>query len=82
MYLSHHRSIGLRFEKASRPIEALSDSNWATRHSMSGYVFMYNQAAIFLVFKETTLRRPFGLRDRNHSAIRSDERGGAFARPV
>eukprot|EP00965_Chrysotila_dentata_P212613 6187141-Pleurochrysis_carterae.AAC.1 len=46
MYLSHQRSLGLRFEKASRPVAGFSDSNWATRHSTSGYVFMYNQAAI------------------------------------
>eukprot|EP00965_Chrysotila_dentata_P096931 3203607-Pleurochrysis_carterae.AAC.1 len=46
MYLSHHRSIGLRFEKSQQPFEGFSDSDWATRHSTSGYVFMYNQAAI------------------------------------
>eukprot|EP00965_Chrysotila_dentata_P120476 3983966-Pleurochrysis_carterae.AAC.2 len=40
MYLSHHRSVGLRFERAARPIEGFSDSDWATRHSTSGYVFM------------------------------------------
>eukprot|EP00965_Chrysotila_dentata_P185853 6135887-Pleurochrysis_carterae.AAC.1 len=46
MYLSHHRSVGLRFEKSQRPLEGFSDSDWATKHSTSGYVFMYNQAAI------------------------------------
>eukprot|EP00965_Chrysotila_dentata_P226255 6195291-Pleurochrysis_carterae.AAC.1 len=46
MYLSHHRSIGLRFSRAPGQIAGYSDSNWATRHSTSGYVFMYNQAAI------------------------------------
>eukprot|EP00965_Chrysotila_dentata_P018884 629419-Pleurochrysis_carterae.AAC.2 len=46
MYLSHHRSIGLRFAKSSNPLAGYSDSDWATRHSTSGYVFMYNQAAV------------------------------------
>eukprot|EP00965_Chrysotila_dentata_P159009 5253075-Pleurochrysis_carterae.AAC.1 len=46
MYLSHHRSIGLRFSRAPGDVAGYSDSDWATRHSSSGYVFMYNQAAI------------------------------------
>eukprot|EP00965_Chrysotila_dentata_P131634 4352155-Pleurochrysis_carterae.AAC.1 len=46
MYLSHHQAVGLRFEKSARPLEGFSDSDWATKHSTSGYVFMYNQAAI------------------------------------
>eukprot|EP00965_Chrysotila_dentata_P168022 5548461-Pleurochrysis_carterae.AAC.1 len=46
MYLSHHRSLGLRFAKSSLPLAGYSDSYWATRHSTSGYVFMYDQAAI------------------------------------
>eukprot|EP00965_Chrysotila_dentata_P200381 6179948-Pleurochrysis_carterae.AAC.1 len=46
MYLSHHRSIGLRFAPSNTPVAGFSDSDWATRHSTSGYVFMYNRAAI------------------------------------
>eukprot|EP00965_Chrysotila_dentata_P168814 5574295-Pleurochrysis_carterae.AAC.1 len=46
MYLSHHRTIGLRFSKAQPPVSGFSDSDWATKHSTSGYVFIYNQAAI------------------------------------
>eukprot|EP00965_Chrysotila_dentata_P020258 670874-Pleurochrysis_carterae.AAC.1 len=46
MYLSHHRYIGLRFARSDEPVQGFSDSDWATRHSTSGYVFMYNQAAI------------------------------------
>eukprot|EP00965_Chrysotila_dentata_P255250 6212155-Pleurochrysis_carterae.AAC.2 len=46
MYLSHHRTIGLCFSKAQLPVSGFSDSDWATRHSTSGYVFIYNQAAI------------------------------------
>eukprot|EP00965_Chrysotila_dentata_P181126 5979238-Pleurochrysis_carterae.AAC.1 len=39
MYLSHHRTIGLRFSKARASVSGFSDSDWATRHSTSGYVF-------------------------------------------
>eukprot|EP00965_Chrysotila_dentata_P144390 4769626-Pleurochrysis_carterae.AAC.1 len=46
MYLSHHRSISLRFCRVDAPVTGFSDSNWATKHSTSGYVFMYYQAAI------------------------------------
>eukprot|EP00965_Chrysotila_dentata_P063891 2117411-Pleurochrysis_carterae.AAC.1 len=46
MYLFHHRSIGLRFERSQTSRQGFSDSDWATKHSTSGYVFMYNQAAI------------------------------------
>eukprot|EP00965_Chrysotila_dentata_P135259 4472436-Pleurochrysis_carterae.AAC.1 len=46
MYLSHHRSIGLRFERSQTSIQGFSDSDWATKHFTSGYVFVYNQAAI------------------------------------
>eukprot|EP00965_Chrysotila_dentata_P148509 4903548-Pleurochrysis_carterae.AAC.1 len=34
MYLSHHRTIGLRFS-AQLPVSGFSDSDWATRHSTS-----------------------------------------------
>eukprot|EP00965_Chrysotila_dentata_P006800 222374-Pleurochrysis_carterae.AAC.3 len=46
MYLSHHRAVGLRFSRAQLPVSGFSDSHWATRHSTSGYDFMYSQAAI------------------------------------
>eukprot|EP00965_Chrysotila_dentata_P111128 3672789-Pleurochrysis_carterae.AAC.1 len=46
-YLSHHRHVGLRYAVAdSHPVAGFSDSDWATRHSTSGHVFMYSQAAI------------------------------------
>eukprot|EP00965_Chrysotila_dentata_P010967 356947-Pleurochrysis_carterae.AAC.1 len=38
MYLFHHRTIGLRFSKAQLPVSGFSDSDWATKHSTSGYV--------------------------------------------
>eukprot|EP00965_Chrysotila_dentata_P037869 1259265-Pleurochrysis_carterae.AAC.4 len=46
MYLSHHRTIVLRFSKAQLPVSGFPDSDWATRHSTSGYIFIYNQVAI------------------------------------
>eukprot|EP00965_Chrysotila_dentata_P046297 1539039-Pleurochrysis_carterae.AAC.1 len=45
MYLSHHRSIGLRFERSQTSIQGFLDSDWATKHSTSGYVFMYRRSA-------------------------------------
>eukprot|EP00965_Chrysotila_dentata_P226359 6195363-Pleurochrysis_carterae.AAC.2 len=46
MYLSQHRTIGLRFLQSNQPVADFSDSDWATRHSTSGYRFRYNQVAI------------------------------------
>eukprot|EP00965_Chrysotila_dentata_P051381 1703759-Pleurochrysis_carterae.AAC.1 len=47
MYLHHHRTPGLRYEHSPTDgLQAYSDSDWATRHSTSGYVFTYNRAAI------------------------------------
>eukprot|EP00965_Chrysotila_dentata_P173797 5737423-Pleurochrysis_carterae.AAC.1 len=46
MYLHHHKSLGLRYEHSTDDLAGFTDSDWATRHSTSGYVFTYNQAAI------------------------------------
>eukprot|EP00965_Chrysotila_dentata_P204847 6182589-Pleurochrysis_carterae.AAC.1 len=46
-YLSHHRTVGLRYAGTEgTPLAGFSDSDWATRHSTSGHVFMYGRAAI------------------------------------
>eukprot|EP00965_Chrysotila_dentata_P076261 2518690-Pleurochrysis_carterae.AAC.1 len=46
-YLSHHRAVGLRYARSDgQPLAGFSDSDWATRHSTSGHVFMYGKAAI------------------------------------
>eukprot|EP00965_Chrysotila_dentata_P230226 6197652-Pleurochrysis_carterae.AAC.1 len=45
-YSSHHRAVEVRFSRNNASVHGYSDSDWATRHSKSGYVFMYNQAAI------------------------------------
>ena len=46
-YLHWHRDVGLRYGGATeRDLSGMSDSDWAVRHSTSGYIFLYNQAAI------------------------------------
>ena len=45
-YLHHHRHIGLRYERSQQSLSGYSDSDWATRHSTSGFVFHYSRAAI------------------------------------
>eukprot|EP00965_Chrysotila_dentata_P038395 1275760-Pleurochrysis_carterae.AAC.1 len=47
MYLYLHRAIGLRYVTLQHDdLHGFSDSDWATRHSTSGYVFLYGQAAV------------------------------------
>eukprot|EP00965_Chrysotila_dentata_P114999 3801359-Pleurochrysis_carterae.AAC.1 len=47
MYLSLHKHVGLRYVTVAHDaMHGYSDSEWATRHSTSGYVFFYGQAAI------------------------------------
>ena len=45
-YLHHHQNAGLRYGASEYEMSGMSDSDWATRHSTTGYVFTYNQAAI------------------------------------
>eukprot|EP00965_Chrysotila_dentata_P064648 2143540-Pleurochrysis_carterae.AAC.1 len=45
-YLYLHQHIGLRYELCQRGIQGHSDSDWATRHSTTGWVFTHCQAAI------------------------------------
>ena len=46
-YLHRHRHVGLRYESSSTPeLIGYSDSDWATRHSTSGFVFQYCRAAV------------------------------------
>eukprot|EP00965_Chrysotila_dentata_P008669 281752-Pleurochrysis_carterae.AAC.2 len=47
MYLHHHRDVGLRYATVDRDeLRGYSDSDWTTRYSTSGCVFLYGQAAI------------------------------------
>lgn len=45
-YLSRTEYIGLRFAASPAPLHGFSDSDWAVKHSTSGWVFMLNHAAI------------------------------------
>ena len=45
-YLHRHRDLGLRYSPSDAPLKGYSDSDWATRHSTSGSVFLYCTAAI------------------------------------
>ena len=45
-YLYRTREIGLTYEPSGKELYGMSDSDWATRHSTTGWVFMLNQAAL------------------------------------
>ena len=45
-YLYRTRELGLRYEANRAPLAGMTDSDWAVKHSTSGFVFMYNSAAI------------------------------------
>eukprot|EP00965_Chrysotila_dentata_P049032 1626289-Pleurochrysis_carterae.AAC.19 len=42
-YLYHHRKVGFRYELCSEPLHGHSDSDWATRHSTTGWVFVHGR---------------------------------------
>ena len=45
-YLYRTRQIGLCYVADQKPLAGMSDSNWATKHSTSGWVFRFCSAAI------------------------------------
>ena len=45
-YLIRNRDVGLRYAASERPLFGMTDSDWATRHSTSGWVFVLSSAAI------------------------------------
>ena len=45
-YLHQHRDIGLRYGASDLDLSGMSDSDWAVRHSTTGYVFTYGLAAV------------------------------------
>ena len=45
-YLNRHKHLGLCYEASNAPITGMTDSDWAVKHSTSGYVFTLAQAAI------------------------------------
>ena len=53
-YLHHHQHVGLRYGASEFEMSGMSDSDWATKHSTTGFVFTYNQAAISWSSKKQT----------------------------
>ena len=53
-YLHHHSHLGLRFERSDEPLYGMTDSDWAVKHSTSGYVFVLNQATVSWGSKKQT----------------------------
>ena len=45
-YLLRTRELGLRYQASRTPAHGYSDSDWAVKHSTSGYVFVLNRAAV------------------------------------
>ena len=45
-YLHVHRKIGLRYVADQKALSGMSDSDWAVRHSVSGWLFMYSSAVV------------------------------------
>ena len=46
LYLARHSSLGLTYTKDESVLEAYSDASWETRNSTSGWVVMWQGAAI------------------------------------
>ena len=53
-YLYRTRELGLRYEANRLPLAGMTDSDWAVKHSTSGFVFVYNSAAISWGSKKQT----------------------------
>ena len=45
-YLYVHKDVGLRYSPSSTPLSGMSDSDWAVKHSTSGYTFQYMNATV------------------------------------
>ena len=45
-YLLRNKHIGLRYSADARPLYGMTDSDWAIKHSTTGWVFLYASAAI------------------------------------
>ena len=54
MYLYRTRELGLRYECDKSDVYGMTDSDWAVKHSTSGYVFKFCQAAISWSSKKQT----------------------------
>ena len=58
-YLHVHREIGLRYQADDKAIKGMSDSDWAVRHSVSGWLFMYSPVPQGFDHFDTVCRRCF-----------------------
>ena len=45
-YLHFHKDLGLRYSPGDSTLRAFSDSDWAVRHSTSGWVVLFQKAAV------------------------------------
>ena len=45
-YFDRTKDIGLRYKASDVELYGMSDSDWGVKHSTSGWVFMFSQAAI------------------------------------
>ena len=45
-YLYRTRDLGLRYDPSPSALEGMSDSDWAIKHSISGYVFSFGSACV------------------------------------
>jgi hypothetical protein len=45
-YFEHTATLGLTYEADDTPLHGYTDSDWAVKHSTSGFVFVHNKAAI------------------------------------
>ena len=53
-YLHRHRHVGLRYTPDQGDLRGMTDSDWATKHSISGFVFTYSSAAVSWGSKKQT----------------------------
>ena len=53
-YLYRNRHIGLRYEASDQSLEGFSDSDWAVRHSTSGFTFHLGSATVSWSSKKQT----------------------------
>ena len=45
-YLYRNRNVGLRYEASTQDLEGFSDSDWAVKHSTSGFTFHLGSATV------------------------------------
>ena len=53
-YLDHIKDLGPTYEAGKTALHGMTDSDWAVKHSTSGYVFVLIKAAISWSSKKQT----------------------------